>query len=188
MQTCTLPTVAPFVGSFTRGHSAKLSSPAYRGGQVQKLAKPGRVVVSAASDSDHGSVNFLAKCGRAAVVAGVAMTVLGSSPDMALAGSRKVGEFAGSGFIFKDTISVMEISDPKVDGVAIFLSDYTRSITDRLKKDFFNEPSQASLTCVKTGLITVKGDLGGEEGEEVFAEGKNLTFKTVRVRRPKHLG
>lgn len=29
-----------------------------------------------------------------------------------------------------------------VQGVTIYISDFTRSITDRLAKDFFDEPSQ----------------------------------------------
>ena len=40
------------------------------------------------------------------------------------------------------------------------------------------------MTCAVTGPVAVVGDLGGAEGAEVFAEGKNLfQTKTLRVRR-----
>ncbi|GAQ92043.1 hypothetical protein KFL_009090030 [Klebsormidium nitens] len=105
-------------------------------------------------------------------------------PQMALAGVQKVGEFTGSGFIFKDSIEVMSIDDPKVSGVTIFVSDFQRSLTDRLSKDFFNEPSQASITCAQTSPLRIVGKIAGKEGEEIFQETKNfLAFKTLHVRR-----
>ena len=43
-----------------------------------------------------------------------------------------------------------------VPGVTIYISDFQRNIVDKLKKDFFSDPSQASLTCAVTGPIAVK--------------------------------
>ena len=43
-----------------------------------------------------------------------------------------------------------------VSGVTIYLSDFQRNIVDKLKKDFFSDPSQASLTCAITGPVVIK--------------------------------
>lgn len=78
----------------------------------------------------------------------------------------------------------MSIDDPKVSGITIFVSDFQRSLTDRLSKDFFNEPSQASISCAQTSPVKITGKISGKEGEEIFQETKNfLAFKTLHVRR-----
>lgn len=43
-------------------------------------------------------------------------------------------------------------------------------------QDFFNEPSQASLTCAITGPINIKNmdNIRGGDGREIFAERKNV--------------
>jgi len=98
-----------------------------------------------------------------------------------------VGEWNASGLVFKDSVEVMALSDPKVDGVTIYISDFKRSLSAKLQKDFFSEPSQASLTCTATGPVALTVDPATlkSEGEEVFKERKNLSFsnKTLRVRR-----
>ena len=43
-----------------------------------------------------------------------------------------------------------------VPGVTIYISDFQRNIVDKLKKDFFSDPSQASLTCAVTGPVVIK--------------------------------
>lgn len=75
-----------------------------------------------------------------------------------------------------------------MDGVTIYISDFKRSIADKLAKDFFSEPSQASVTCVATGPVTLKNPdkVKASGGQEIFAEGKGLNLfqqKTLRVRR-----
>eukprot|EP00775_Hariotina_reticulata_P010160 gene10160-10319_t len=100
----------------------------------------------------------------------------------------KVGEFQASGFLFKDTVEVNALDDPDVPGVTIYFSDFKRSLVDKLQKDFFAEPSQASLTCSVSADATVlnPSNMGGSEGKEVFAEKKGLSIfkdKTLRVRR-----
>lgn len=101
---------------------------------------------------------------------------------------EKVGEFAASGFLFKDTVEVVALEDPDVSGVTIYISDFKRSIVDKLAKDFFSEPSQASVTCAITGPVVIKDtrNVEGSEGREVFAEAKGLSIfkdKTTRIRR-----
>lgn len=104
------------------------------------------------------------------------------------AGREKVAEFQASGFLFKDTVEVNAFDDPEIPGVTIYLSDFKRSLVDKLQKDFFAEPSQASLTCSisPTAQIVNEANLGGTEGKEVFSEKKGLSIfkdKTLRVRR-----
>ena len=86
---------------------------------------------------------------------------------------------------------MVALTDPVVDGVTLYLSDFKRSISAKMKSnDFFSEPTQSSLACVRSdGAVRVKSDLGGKEGAEMFAERKNLNLlnnKTLRVRRVYH--
>ena len=100
-------------------------------------------------------------------------------------GSRVVGEIAGSGLVFKDTLKVSAFDDPKVSGVQLYLSDFQRPVTEKLAKgDVFNDPSQGGLTCNRAGKVVVSStadtSLGGEE---VFSESRSLLFKSLKVRR-----
>ncbi len=64
------------------------------------------------------------------------------------------------------------------------MSDFERPITEKLSRDFFNDPSSSSLTCSAAGSVTLGEDVDrSKAGEEVFEESKNLFFKTLRVRR-----
>lgn len=111
----------------------------------------------------------------------------------AMAWSDKVASFEASGFLFKDTVEIVSLPDEKVKGVTIYISDFQRSMADRMSKDFFRQPSNASVTCALTGkLAFVEKEIAGSEGQEVFSERKGLNFfqnKTLRVRRiydPEH--
>lgn len=100
------------------------------------------------------------------------------------ADKRNVGAIAGSGFLFKDRVVIDGFSDPKIDGVTIYISDFERPVTERLQKDFFSDPSQAGLSCARKAQVNVKGELStSSDGEEIVAEAKSLLFKTLRVRR-----
>ena len=93
-----------------------------------------------------------------------------------------IGEFETSGFIFKDTLKLNQFNDPKVEGVAIYLADFERPITEKITKDFFSDPSSTSLTCSKSGPITISSDVNkGPSGEEVFQESRNLFFKVLVI-------
>lgn len=123
-------------------------------------------------------------------------------------GPTKVTEFAASGLIFKDSVEVVAFADPDgathlcdelhlghlphaVTNVTIYISDFKRSLADKLSKDFFSEPSQASVTCVANGPVTIKnpGNVKASGGQEIFSEGKGINLfqqKTLRVRRVYH--
>ncbi|KAG2426210.1 hypothetical protein HXX76_013191 [Chlamydomonas incerta] len=106
----------------------------------------------------------------------------------ALADKERVAEFAASGLLFKDNVEVTALDDPEISGVTIYFSDFKRNIVDKLQKDFFAEPSQASLTCVVSGPVAIKDEkrITSGEGKELFSEQKGLNLfknKTLRVRR-----
>lgn len=95
-----------------------------------------------------------------------------------------IGQIPASGIIFKDIVKVERFDDPKVQGVELYVSDFQRPITERLSKDFFSDPTQAAVTCVTTGKVTVSDDIDvTETGEEVFSQARSLLFKSVNVRR-----
>ncbi|EKX52336.1 hypothetical protein GUITHDRAFT_161372 [Guillardia theta CCMP2712] len=112
---------------------------------------------------------------------------------------REIGEIPASGknglmahpclapascLIFKDIIKVTSFKDPKVKGVELYITDFERPITDRLQKNFFSDPTQASIACARTGPIEFAADMKkGKEGEEVFEQARSLLFKSLRVRR-----
>ncbi|MBD3664595.1 CreA family protein [Sulfitobacter aestuariivivens] len=81
-------------------------------------------------------------------------------------------------------IVVEAIPDPKVQGVTCHLSYFDRGLIDRLQKgNWFEDPSNSSISCRQTGPI-VLGDIErDDEGEDVFAERRSIIFKTLRVKR-----
>ncbi|MDP3341553.1 CreA family protein [Frigidibacter sp.] len=81
-------------------------------------------------------------------------------------------------------IVIEALADPKVPGVTCHLSYFERSLIDRVSQgNWFEDPSNASIACRQTGPITL-GDIDrGEDGEEMFREGRSLILKSLRVRR-----
>jgi CreA protein len=81
-------------------------------------------------------------------------------------------------------IAVDEVPDPKVDGVTCHMSHFDRSIIDRLSKgNWFEDPSNAAISCQQTGPITIRDIDKGKGGEEVFSQRISLIFKSLGVRR-----
>jgi CreA protein len=81
-------------------------------------------------------------------------------------------------------IMVDAIKDPKVDGITCHVAYFDRSIIDRLHKgNWFEDPSDSSISCRQTGPITI-GDIDmSEGGEEVFKQGLSLIWKKQVVNR-----
>lgn len=81
-------------------------------------------------------------------------------------------------------IMIDAIKDPKVDGVTCHVAYFDRSIIDRLHKgNWFEDPSDSSISCRQTGPITI-GDIDmSEGGEEVFKQGLSLIWKKQVVNR-----
>ena len=100
--------------------------------------------------------------------------------------SKVIGQISGSGLIFKDTLNIERFQDPKIPEVTLFISNFERPITERVQKDFFSDPSFASVECakMKAGKVNVGDSVAkGAGGEEVFEESRSLLFKTLRVQR-----
>ena len=78
---------------------------------------------------------------------------------------------------------------PVVEGATIYVTEYKRSLTDRLANDPFSDPAQASVTCAATGPVRVKDAAklrSQKDGSEVFEERKGINIiqnKRLRVRR-----
>eukprot|EP00804_Cyclotella_cryptica_P016851 CCRYP_001831-RA/>CCRYP_001831-RA protein AED:0.07 eAED:0.07 QI:100/1/1/1/1/1/2/139/218 len=106
-------------------------------------------------------------------------------PQASAAESRTIAQISGSGLVFKDTLVVESFDDPKVKGVTLYVSNFERPLTERLQKDFFTEPSYASVTCVRNGKeIEVADNIDkSDKGEPVFEEKRSLLFKELRVQR-----
>ncbi|KAI2489393.1 CreA protein [Fragilaria crotonensis] len=113
-------------------------------------------------------------------------TLVLAPPPATASESRLIGQIAGSGLVFKDTLNVESFDDPKVRGVTLYISNFQRPLTERLSKDFFNDPSYASVGCARTTTqpIAIADNINtSPQGEQVFEESKSLLFKTLRVQR-----
>jgi CreA protein len=81
-------------------------------------------------------------------------------------------------------ILVDAVGDPGVSGVTCHVTYFDRSVIDRLKNgNWFEDPSNNSISCNQTGPIEI-GDIStSEHGEEVFKAGMSLIWKKLVVNR-----
>lgn len=131
------------------------------------------------------STKWVSNVAKSACATAAALAVVSAPLSGAHAFDKKtVGSIAGSGLLFKDKLIVDAFSDPKIDGVTVYLSDFERPITERMQGDFFSDPSQAGLGCARSDKITIKSDLSKDlEGEEIVSESRSLLFKSLKIRR-----
>ena len=96
--------------------------------------------------------------------------------------AEEVGE-VGVDWVGND-IMIEAIADPKVDGVTCHIAYFERGLFDRLSKgNWFEDPSNASISCRQTGPITI-GDIDrDEDGEDVFRTSRSIILKSLRVKR-----
>ena len=91
---------------------------------------------------------------------------------------RFSNDWTGNGMV------VEAVADPKVGGVTCHLVHFDRSVIDRLAKgNWFENPSNSSISCQQTGPIVIGNIVTGGKGEEVFSERMSLFFKSIAVRR-----
>ena len=107
---------------------------------------------------------------------------LSASLSASAATAQQVGEVSVD-WLGNDII-VEAVKDPKVDGVTCHVSYFDRGVVDRLQKgNWFEDPSDSSISCRQTGPITI-GDIDlSEDGEEVFKQGISLIWKKQVVNR-----
>src|SRR3546814_5747228 len=98
------------------------------------------------------------------------------------ASAEVVGE-VGVDWIGNDIV-VEAVADPEVKGVTCHVTYFDRSIIDRLKKgNWFEDPSNSSISCRQTGPVEI-GDIDlSKGGEEVFRQGRSLIWKDLLVKR-----
>lgn len=115
---------------------------------------------------------------RGLLVLGLSMLPLASASADDMVVGRFSNDWTGNG------LEVQAVEDPKVKGVTCHLVDFDRSLLDRVTKgNWFEDPSNASIACRRTGAILV-GDIDlSQKGEEVFSERKSLIFKSIAIRR-----
>jgi catabolite regulation protein CreA len=113
----------------------------------------------------------------------LATSLLGPLPTHA-ADSQIIGQIQGSGLVFKDTLEVERFDDPKIKGITLYITNFQRPITERLTSNFLQDPSYASVACVKSSpSVAVADNINmTPQGEEVFQESKSILFKTLRGR------
>lgn len=108
----------------------------------------------------------------------VLVTSLGATPVLA----QEVGK-VGVDWLGNDIV-IEAITDPQVQGVTCHVSYFDRGVIDRLQKgNWFEDPSDSSISCRQTGPLVI-GDIDlGEDGEEVFKQGISLIWKKQVVNR-----
>ena len=108
--------------------------------------------------------------------------VLAAGLFAAAASAEVVGK-VGVDWIGNDII-VEAVADPQVKGVTCHVTYFDRSIIDRLKQgNWFEDPSNSSISCRQTGPIEI-GDIDlSRGGEEVFRQGRSLIWKDLLVKR-----
>ncbi|QIA22910.1 CreA family protein [Mesorhizobium sp. AA22] len=98
------------------------------------------------------------------------------------AAAQEVGK-VGVDWLGNDII-VEAIKDPKVEGVTCHVTYFERGMIDRLQKgNWFEDPSDSSISCRQTGPITIGEIDMSEAGEEVFKQGISLIWKKQVVNR-----
>ncbi|GAA0600857.1 CreA family protein [Paenochrobactrum glaciei] len=107
-----------------------------------------------------------------------ALLIAGITPSLA----EDVGK-VGVDWLGNDIV-IDAVPDPKVQGVTCHLASFSRGIIDRLQKgNWFENPSNASISCEQTGPITI-GDIKlGKSGERVFSERTSLIWKKLIITR-----
>jgi len=90
---------------------------------------------------------------------------------------EKIGSWHLGGLVQPRYVVIKAVKDPKVDGVICHFV-YAE------KKMSFEDPSDSSIACRKTGKIQFLSPVAeGPKGELVFGESRDLFFKTFHIRR-----
>ncbi|MBM7331275.1 CreA family protein [Agrobacterium sp. S2] len=98
------------------------------------------------------------------------------------AAAEQVGK-VGVDWVGNDIV-IDAVPDPKVKGVTCHLASFSRSMIDRLQKGkWFEDPSNASISCEQTGPMII-GDIElSQKGERVFSERTSLIWKKLVITR-----
>ncbi|NNC37740.1 MAG: CREA protein [Acidimicrobiales bacterium] len=81
-------------------------------------------------------------------------------------------------------VKIEAFRDNKVKGITCHMAHFDRGVLDRLSKgDWFENPSNGSISCIQTGPLEIGSIALDKNGEEVFKQRQSLIFKKLAVRR-----
>lgn len=96
--------------------------------------------------------------------------------------AEQIGE-VGVDWVGNDII-IEAIADPDVAGVTCHIAYFERGLFDRLSKgNWFEDPSNASISCRQTGPIEIGDIERDDDGEDVFRASRSIILKSLRVKR-----
>jgi CreA protein len=94
----------------------------------------------------------------------------------------KVGEFSND--LLGNEIMVEALPDPAIPSVVCHMAYFDRSVIDRLRQgNWFENPSNSSVSCQRIGPINLTGVTLVRSGEEIFNQRQSLFFKNNAIRR-----
>lgn len=97
-------------------------------------------------------------------------------------GDREAGEFKNDWL--GNEIKIDRLADPKISGITCHIAYFDRGVWDRIGKgNWFEDPSNSSISCMITGPVTIGRIDLDRSGEEVWDRGRSLIFKQLAVRR-----
>jgi CreA protein len=95
---------------------------------------------------------------------------------------REVGGFSND--LLGNEIKIEALKDPAIPNVVCHMAYFERGVVDRVSKgNWFEDPSNSSVSCQRTGPIDLKGVDLGRGGDEIFSQRMSLFFKRTAVRR-----
>lgn len=103
---------------------------------------------------------------------------------LAACGSREeqVGGFSND--LSGNQIIVQALTDPDLPNVVCHVSYFNRSFLDRLGQgNWFENPSNSSVSCLRTGPIDLANVDMDRSGEEIFNQRQSPFFKNSGLRR-----
>ncbi len=96
--------------------------------------------------------------------------------------THEVGEFKND--LAGNEIKIEALRDPKIPGIVCHFTHFDRGVWDRLGKgNWFEDPSNSSIDCQRSGDVDLNNAKLSKSGEEVFSQRQSLFFKNVAVRR-----
>jgi CreA protein len=109
---------------------------------------------------------------------------IGALLALAACGPREneVGGFSND--LLGNEIKIEALKDPAIPSVVCHMAYFERGVIDRASKgNWFEDPSNSSVSCQRTGPIDLKGVDLGRSGDEIFSQRMSLFFKRTAVRR-----
>lgn len=103
---------------------------------------------------------------------------------LAACGDRNssVGEFSND--LSGNEIMIEAFADPAIPNIVCHVAYFDRSFLDRMQQgNWFENPSNSSVSCQRIGPIDLSGIRTTRSGEEIFNQRQSLFFKNTAVRR-----